>query len=75
MAEPELNRGREGRTAGRRTDMGTPRWVKVLGAVLAVLILGVALMLIFGPGDHGPGRHAASGTAAAGNVAPVDTRA
>jgi hypothetical protein len=37
---------------------GTPRWVKVFGAaVLVVLLLFVVLLVARGPGGHGPGRH------------------
>jgi hypothetical protein len=32
----------------------TPRWVKVFGAVAALVVLLVAVMLLTG---HGPGRH------------------
>lgn len=40
----------------------TPRWVKVSGIVVLVLILVVVALLLFGPdtfgpGQHGPGRH------------------
>lgn len=38
---------------------GMPRWVKYLiGALLAVVVVAILVMLIAG-GDHGPGRHAA----------------
>jgi hypothetical protein len=41
---------------------GTPRWVKVSGIIVAVLVLLVALILFTGVGGpHGPGRHAFSG--------------
>jgi hypothetical protein len=37
---------------------GMPRWVKVSLAVAAVLlVLAIAVMLLFGGGEHGPGRH------------------
>jgi hypothetical protein len=39
---------------------GMPLWVKVAGIVLLVLVLVVALVLAFGPGEHGPGRHLAA---------------
>ena len=39
---------------------GTPRWVKVSGIVVIVLVLVVAIMLLTG---HGPGRHTPSGDA------------
>jgi hypothetical protein len=40
---------------------GTPRWVKVFGAiVVVVLILFALLMHARGPGGHGPRRHGAA---------------
>jgi hypothetical protein len=36
--------------------MATPRWVKVLAAIGAILVLAIVVMVISG-GDHGPGRH------------------
>jgi hypothetical protein len=39
---------------------GTPRWVKVSGIVVIVLVVLVAIMLLSG---HGPGRHTSSGDA------------
>ena len=39
---------------------GTPRWVKVFGAIIVVvLILFALLMHLRGPGGHGPRRHGA----------------
>ena len=39
---------------------GAPRWVKVSGIVVSVLVLVVVIMLHTG---HGPGRHTPSGEA------------
>jgi hypothetical protein len=39
----------------------TPRWVKVSGIVILVLVLAVIVMLLVGGGEHGPGRHAGGG--------------
>lgn len=37
---------------------GPPRWVKIAGAILGLLILLAAVLMIFGiGGPHGPGRH------------------
>lgn len=36
---------------------GMPRWVKVLGVLLAALILLILLMMVWGGGGHGPWRH------------------
>lgn len=48
--------------AGRPPYPGAPRWVKVSGIVVIVLVLSVLFMLITGiGGSHGPGRHMQSG--------------
>ena len=55
--------------ANRPPYPGTPRWVKVLGIiVIVVVLLGVAVMFISG-GEHGPGRHTSSG-GTGGQVSP-----
>lgn len=37
---------------------GTPRWVKLFGIILLVLILGFVILKLIGVGgSHGPGRH------------------
>jgi hypothetical protein len=41
----------------RGSPAGTPRWVKVLGIIIVVLLLLVGIMVLIG-GEHGPGRHA-----------------
>jgi hypothetical protein len=53
-----------GAGAGRGDTLGMPAWVKVLGIILAVLILLFVVVLLLGDGplgSHGPGRHASSG--------------
>ncbi|MCQ4122666.1 hypothetical protein [Rhodococcus tibetensis] len=40
----------------------TPRWVKVVGLVVGVLLVLVILVMVFGGGNHGPGRHLSAGT-------------
>ncbi len=47
---------------------GTPRWVKVFGIIVIVLVLLVVAMMFIG-GEHGPGRHTPSGDAG-GQIAP-----
>ena len=46
--------------ANRPPYPGTPRWVKVSGIIVIVLVVLVAIMLLSG---HGPGRHTSSGDA------------
>ncbi len=42
----------------------TPRWVKVFGIIVAVLVLLFVVMMVAGVGgEHGPNRHAPSGDA------------
>jgi hypothetical protein len=36
---------------------GTPRWVKVFGAVALVVLLLLVILLLAGRPGHGPGRH------------------
>jgi hypothetical protein len=38
---------------------GTPRWVKVFGAIAFVVLIVFVVLLIVG-GGHGPGRHGGS---------------
>jgi hypothetical protein len=47
---------------------GTPRWVKVFGIIVIVVVLLFVAMMVIG-GEHGPGRHSPSGDAG-GKVAP-----
>jgi len=35
---------------------GAPRWVKVLGLIALVLVVGFIVLMLVGSG-HGPGRH------------------
>jgi hypothetical protein len=51
--------------ANRPPYPGTPRWVKVFGIILIVVILLAVAMMFIG-GEHGPGRHTPSGDAGGG---------
>ena len=43
-------------------ESGVPRWVKLIGILLAVVVLLVVVMVLVGGGDgHGPSRHQPSG--------------
>lgn len=48
---------------------GVPRWVKVSGIVVAILLL-ILIVAMFAGGDHGPGRHQV-GTSIGGESQPV----
>jgi hypothetical protein len=48
---------------------GIPRWIKVAGIILAVLVLLAVAMLAVG-GGHSPRRHGSGGT---GGPVPADT--
>jgi len=58
MADSSHDREGAGGTGAARP--GTPRWVKVFGAIAVVLVLLVGILLLSG-GNHGPGRHTGSG--------------
>jgi hypothetical protein len=49
---------------------GTPRWVKVSGVVVLVLVLLFVITMFAGGGRHGPGRHMPSG-GAGGYTSPI----
>ena len=41
---------------------GTPRWMKVFGIIVIVVVLLVFAGMFIGSGEHGPGRHTPSVT-------------
>ena len=55
--------------ANRPPYPGTPRWVKVFGIIVIVLVLLVVARVFIG-GEHGPGRHTPSGEAGS-QVVPI----
>ena len=58
---PDKHARGEGTHMGNRPSYpGTPRWVKVCGMIVIVLVVLVVIMLFSG---HGPGRHMSSGDA------------
>lgn len=62
MAQPPVDpdAGDETRVEpDRGSTTGTPRWVKVFGAIALVVVALVVILLVFGGGGHGPGRHTA----------------
>src|SRR5215211_1774763 len=44
-----------------REEAGMPRWVKVLGIIVAVVVLLVVAMMFIGGGGHTPRRHGGAG--------------
>jgi len=50
--------------AGRGSTTGAPRWVKVFGIIVIVLVALFVILQLIGGGSHGPGRHAFSGSLA-----------
>ena len=59
--DPDSDAGTH-RASSTSTPPRTPRWVKVSGIILAVLVLVFVAVALFGggPGGHGPGRHTSS---------------
>jgi hypothetical protein len=47
--------------ADRGSPPGMPRWVKVAGIILAVLVLLLVIVLLISGGEHGPRRHLSGG--------------
>jgi uncharacterized membrane protein len=56
--------------AGPPPYPGTPRWVKVFGIIVLVLVLLFVVGMFIAGGGHGPGRHAPSGDAGVQGPAP-----
>jgi hypothetical protein len=46
--------------SGPAQPPGMPRWVKVFGITLAVLLAVMLLAMLVSGGQHGPGRHLSS---------------
>jgi hypothetical protein len=60
MDEPSTQQetGHDTREAGRGAEAGMPRWVKVSGIVVVILVLLVVVLALTGAlGEHGPGMH------------------
>ena len=57
MDEPRADNGDTG--VNRRGDgrAGTPRWVKVFGLVILLLVVLFVILQVATGGEHGPGRH------------------
>ena len=62
---PYPNSSDTGVASDHGSTTGTPRWVKVFGIVVLVLVALVAVMMAAAGvgGHHGPGRHMHSGGA------------
>lgn len=69
MADPSSGSGRgDHRDRVSGVPPAIPRWVKVSGIVVAVLVLIVVVMLLSG---HGPGRHSALAAASGQASSPA----
>jgi hypothetical protein len=55
--------------ADRGSPPGMPRWVKVSGIIVAVLVLLVVVLLV--SGGHGPRRHASGDAGSQASVSSV----
>jgi hypothetical protein len=56
--------GQGGPDPGGQREPGVPRWVKVIGIVVAVLVVLIVIAQLTGIADeHGPGRHLPGGHA------------
>jgi hypothetical protein len=51
-------KGETGADPDRGVPPGVPRWVKVSGAILAILVVALVAVALAGGQNHGPGRHA-----------------
>lgn len=47
-----------GSDTARGAPPGLPRWVKVAGLIIGILLVALAAIMAIAGGDHGPGRHA-----------------
>ena len=54
--------------ANRPPYPGTPRWVKVFGLIVIVVVLLVITMMFIG-GEHGPNRHSLGGDTPSASLA------
>ena len=53
-------------TPDHESAAGTPRWVKIFGAIALVVVVFFLVVLLMRGGEHGPGRHGGSNTDTAG---------
>jgi hypothetical protein len=60
MSNPKRPERERTRAAGEEPP-GVPRWVKVFGLVVVIMLL-VLLVAMLAGGSHGPGRHQSGGT-------------
>lgn len=58
MADSAANAGDR---PARGSAPGTPRWVKVAGALALIAVVALVIMVVAGGGEHGPARHSSSG--------------
>jgi len=71
MADPPRSPDTGGDTGvGPDRGEGMPRWVKVLGIIVAVVVLLIVIVMLLPGGGHGPSRHGA-GDEPAGQIEQV----
>jgi uncharacterized RDD family membrane protein YckC len=69
---PDNDRGEPAGTQRAASRPAVPRWVKVLGIVLAALLVALLLAMLMTGGQHGPGRHQPTSLGSAGEAVPGD---
>jgi hypothetical protein len=69
---PDSDRGEPAGTQRAASRPAVPRWVKVLGIVLAALLFALLLPMLMTGGQHGPGRHQPTSLGSAGEAVPGD---
>lgn len=81
MTMSESNSGDSGVSSPGEAEQpqppATPRWVKIAGVVLALIVVAVLVKVLFGGGvgGHGPGMHGSLGTPASTTVLGATTLA
>lgn len=70
-SNPDLSSNDVVQTEAKPSQLPRPRWVRIFGAIVFVLILLFVAMMIVGGGQHGPGRHMGADTAERSTVSTM----
>lgn len=54
---------------------GLPRWVKMSGVIVAIVVLAIVALLLIAGADHGPSRHGGLPTGLTDPMAPTASAA